>query len=83
MRTKKLSESEPYDEASKSWDDVKMGAYSLTQISIAEICLLVMRHPALRRQQFSSGHFRERGNLTQNVKGKDNKGNLGAESTDV
>ena len=40
-----------------------MSVYSRALISAAETCLLAARHPALRRQDSSSGHSVERENL--------------------
>jgi len=40
-----------------------MGVYSQPLISVMETCLLMARHPVLRRRELKSGHSRERENL--------------------
>ena len=40
-----------------------MGVYSQPLMSVMDTCLLITRHPVLRRQEFKSGQLRERENL--------------------
>lgn len=59
-----------FEEASKSYNDVKMQVYIRLLISVSDTWLLGTRHPALRRQELGQGHNRERGNLIMDVKGE-------------
>jgi hypothetical protein len=55
-------------------DDVKTERSRWLGKSSVVVCLLTERHPALRRREFASGFFRERGNLSLLCKGRNASG---------
>ncbi len=62
MSIKELNESEPFDEVSKGLLVVKsIGVEPPMLQTIAEICLLAMEQPALRRQELYTGFCTELG----------------------